>query len=90
MFQCFFFFLAFGFSALLFFFCPVFLDICKPKHGPPNEGLCTMEPRLFYNVEASVVYTLLSGPMVYTLFPCFHKDMLYTIALLLLCDFGVG
>ena len=27
-----------------------------------------------------MVYTLLSGPMVYTLFPCFPRKMVYTIA----------
>ena len=26
-----------------------------------------------------MVYTLLSGPMLYTLFPCFPKEMVYTI-----------
>ena len=26
------------------------------------------------------VYTLLAGPMVYTLFPCFPRKMVYTIA----------
>ena len=32
----------------------------------------------FSGSEASMVYTLLSGPMVYTLFPCFRKEMVYT------------
>ena len=36
-----------------------------------------------------MVSTLLSGPMVYTLFPCFPEDMVYTISFLL-CDLGVG
>ena len=36
------------------------------------------------------MYTLLSGPMVYTLFPCFARNMVYTIAFFLLCDLGVG
>ena len=35
------------------------------------------------------MYTLLSGPMVYTLFPCFPRKVVYTIAFLL-CDLGVG
>ena len=35
----------------------------------------------FSGSEASMVYTLLSGPMVYTLFPCFAQEMVvYTIA----------
>ena len=36
------------------------------------------------------MYTLLSGPMVHTLFPCFPGKMVYTIAFFLLCDLGVG
>ena len=37
-----------------------------------------------------MVYTLLSGPMVYyTLFPCFPKEVVYTIAFFL-CDLGLG
>ena len=36
-----------------------------------------------------MVYTLLSGPMVYTLFHCFPRKMVYTIVFLL-CDPGVG
>ena len=43
----------------------------------------------FSGSEASMVYTLLSGPMVYTLFPCFPRKMVYNIAFLL-CDLGVG
>ena len=35
------------------------------------------------------MYTHLSGPMVYTLFPCFPRKIVYTIAFLL-CDLGVG
>ena len=35
------------------------------------------------------MYTLLSGPMVYTLFPCFPRKRVYTIASLF-CDLGVG
>ena len=34
--------------------------------------------------------TLLSGPMVYTLFPCFPRKMAYTVACFFLCDLGVG
>ena len=35
-----------------------------------------------------MVYTLLSGPMVYTLFPCFPRKMVYRIhhSFFLLCD----
>ena len=36
-----------------------------------------------------MVYSLLSGPMVYALFPCFPRKMVYTIAFLL-CDLRVG
>ena len=32
----------------------------------------------FSGSEASMVYTLLSRPMVYTLFPCFPRSMVYT------------
>ena len=41
-----------------------------------------METLLFFFVRVwgSMVYTLLSGPMVYTLFPCFPRKMVYTIA----------
>ena len=34
----------------------------------------------FFRVWGSMVYTLLSGPMVYTLFPCFPRKIVYTIA----------
>ena len=34
----------------------------------------------FSRVWGSIVYTLFSGPMVYTLFPCFPRKMVYTIA----------
>ena len=34
----------------------------------------------FSGSEASMVYTLLSGPMVYTLFPCYPRKMVYTTA----------
>ena len=37
-----------------------------------------------------MVYTLLSGPMVYTPIYCFPRKMVYTIAFFLLCDLGVG
>ena len=37
-----------------------------------------------------MVYTLFSGPMVYTLFPCVPRNRVYTIAFFLLCDLGVG
>ena len=37
-------------------------------------------PFSFFRVWGSMVYTLLSGPMVYTLFPCFPRKMVYTIA----------
>ena len=33
--------------------------------------------------------TLLFGSMVYTLFPCFPRKVVYTIAFFLLCDLGV-
>ena len=46
-------------------------------------------PFFFFRVWGSTVYTLLSGPMVYTLFPLFSRKMVYTIAFLL-CDLGVG
>ena len=35
---------------------------------------------LFFRVCGSMVHTLLSGPMVHTLFPCFPRKMVYTIA----------
>ena len=34
----------------------------------------------FSGSETSMVYTLLSGPVVYTLFPSFPRKMVYTIA----------
>ena len=34
----------------------------------------------FPGSEASMVYTLISGPIVNTFFPCSPKDMVYTIA----------
>ena len=37
-----------------------------------------------------MVYTLLSGPMVYTLFPCFPKKMVYTIAFFCSVTSGSG
>ena len=37
-------------------------------------------PSFFFRVWGSMVYTLLSGPMVYTLFSCFPRKMVYTIA----------
>ena len=37
-----------------------------------------------------MVYTLLSEPMLYTLFPCFPRKMVCTIAFFLLCDLEVG
>ena len=46
-------------------------------------------PFFLFRVWGSMVYTLLSGPMVYTLFPCFPRKMVYTIVFLL-CDLGVG
>ena len=40
----------------------------------------------FSGSEAAMVYTLLSRPMVYTPFPCFPQDVVYTIAFRWLCD----
>ena len=38
-----------------------------------------------------MVYTLLSGPMVYTVFPCFPKEMVYTtIAFFVSVTSGLG
>ena len=37
-------------------------------------------PFFLFRVWGSMVYTLLSGPMVYTLFPCFPRKLVYTIA----------
>ena len=37
-----------------------------------------------------MVYTLLSGPMVYTLFPCFPRKMVYTIAFFCSVTSGSG
>ena len=37
-------------------------------------------PFFFCRLWGSMVYTLLSRPMVYTLFPCFPRKMVYTIA----------
>ena len=42
---------------------------------------------LLFRSEATMVYTL-SGPIVYTLFPSFPKDMVYTIAFLALWPWG--
>ena len=39
---------------------------------------------------SSMLYTLLSGPMVYTLFPCFPKENDIHNSVVLLCDLGVG
>ena len=57
------------------------------NNGPDREEkihTTTVETLLFFSgSEASMVYTILPRPMVYTLVPC-----LYTIAFLL-CDLGV-
>ena len=37
-------------------------------------------PFFLFRVWGSMVYTLLSGTMVYILFPCFPRKMVYTIA----------
>ena len=37
-----------------------------------------------------VLYTFLSGPMVYTLFPCFPQENGIHHSFFLLCDLGVG
>ena len=37
-----------------------------------------------------MVSTLLSGPMVYTLFPCFPRKMVYTIACFCSVTSGLG
>ena len=47
-------------------------------------------PFSFSESEASMVFALLSGPMVYTLFPCYPKDMVYTIALFCSVTSGSG
>ena len=48
-----------------------------------EEKICTTTVEtqfsLFFGVWGSLVYTLFSGPMVYTLFPCFPKAMVHTI-----------
>ena len=50
----------------------------------------TVETTLFFFfwVWGSMVYTLLSGPMVYTLFPCFPRKRVYTIAFFALRPWG--
>ena len=59
--------------------------------GKKKVYTTTAESLLFSSSssEASVVYTLLSGPMVYTLFPCFPRKRVYTIPFLL-CDLRAG
>ena len=44
----------------------------------------------FSGSKASLVYTLLSGPMVHTLFPCFPKGVVYTIAFFFSVTSGSG
>ena len=50
--------------------------------GKKKVYTTTVETLLFFffRVWGSMVYTLLSGPMVYTLFPCFPRKMVYTTA----------
>ena len=50
--------------------------------GKKKVYTTTMETLLFFflRVWGSMVYTLFSGPMVYTLFPCFPRKRVYTIA----------
>ena len=47
-------------------------------------------PFFFFWVWGSMVYTLLSGPMVYTCFPCFPRKMVCTIAFFCSVTSGSG
>ena len=47
-------------------------------------------PLFFFEVWGSMVYTTLSGPMAYTLFPCSLREMVYTIALFCSVTSGSG
>ena len=66
------------------------LRVGPSKAGKKKVYTTTVETLLFFffRVWGSVVYTLLSGPMVYTLFPCFPRTMVYTIAFLALWPRG--
>ena len=59
--------------------------------GKKQVHTTTVETLLYFfsGSEASMVYALLSGPMVHTLFLCFSRKMVYTVAFLL-CDLRVG
>ena len=58
--------------------------------GKKKVYITTAETLLFFffGVWGSMVYTLLSGPTVYTFFPCFPRKMVYTIAFLALWPRG--
>ena len=65
--------------------------VLASSSGKKKVYTTTVESLLFFFfwVWGSTVYTLLSGPMVYTLFPRFPRKMVYAIAFLR-CDLGVG
>ena len=57
------------------------------KKTPPLRNPLFFE---FFGSEASMMYTLLSEPMVYTLFSCFPRKMVYTMASFSLWARGSG
>ena len=61
---------------------PCTLEKQHHKAGKKKAYTTTVETLLFVfpGLWGSMVYSILSGPMVYTLFPCFPRKMVYTIA----------
>ena len=66
----------------------------KDTHAARRKRLhtTTVETLLFSvsGSEASMLYNLISGPMVYALFPCFPKDAVYAIAFFCSATSGSG
>ena len=79
-------------SFRLFFAINILVNFGTFKPGKKKVYNTTVET-LFFSFsgsEASMVYALLSGPMVYTLFPCFPRKMVYTISFFCSVTSGSG